>query len=65
VIRLKKEDTYSRTKVMESPGWKITIHFPDLSAEERAKRQKELHDAATRFMKAVISETKESNKRGI
>lgn len=61
---MKKEDTYSRTKVMESPGWKITIHFPDLTTEERAKRQKELHDAAATFMKAVISETKE-NKRGI
>lgn len=61
---MKKEDTYARTKVMESPGWKITIHFPDLTTEERAKRQKELHDAAATFMRAVISETNE-NKRGI
>lgn len=44
---------YSRTEVQEFKNGKNIVHFPDLTEEERAKRQKQLEQAAIRFMKAV------------
>jgi len=51
----KVQDTYKEVKTFESPGWIIRVHIPDLTEEERARRMKQIHNAAADLMKGVIS----------
>lgn len=45
-------DTYKETKVFEFPGWGvIKVQIPDLTAEERNRRRKELAKATEALMK--------------
>ncbi len=37
-------------QVFEFPGWKITVHRPDITPEERERRMKLLHDAAASLL---------------
>ena len=46
-------DTYSKTKIIEYPGMIVTVHFPDLTEEERAKRMAAIRKAAENLLKKV------------
>lgn len=43
---MKQQDTYKEVRTFYSPGWKIRVHIPDLTEEERAKRMKQIEKAA-------------------
>lgn len=45
--------TYTKGEVIESKNGTTTVYHPDISDEERAKRQDELHKAAARFLRSV------------
>lgn len=45
--------TYTKGEVIESKNGTTTVYHPDISDEERARRQDELHKAAARFLRAV------------
>lgn len=42
----KCQDTYKEVRVFKYPGWNITVHIPDLTEEERARRMREIERAA-------------------
>ena len=44
-------DTYKKTKTIVFPGMIARVHFPDISAEERTKRMKQIHNAAANLLK--------------
>lgn len=53
---------YSKTIVQEFKNGVNVIHFPDLTEDERARRQEQLYNAAERFLKVVENA---NNKRKI
>ena len=54
--------TYSRKVIKVYPNGVNTVYFPDLTDEERAKRQKNLYDAAERFLRCVERARYEAEK---
>lgn len=55
---------YSKTIVQEFKNGVNVIHFPDLTEDERARRQEQLYNAAERFLKVVENEAR-NNKRKV
>ena len=47
---MRSKDTYSRVETYTFPNAIVRVHFPDLTEEERARRQKILHDAAASIL---------------
>lgn len=47
------DDTYSKTIVQEFDNGVNIIHIPDLTDEERARRQQQLRRTAEHFLKAL------------
>lgn len=45
-------DTYKEVKVMEFPGMVARVYRPDLTEEERARRMKQIHDAAAKLLES-------------
>lgn len=44
---MKQQDTYKEVRVIEFPQGTATVHIPDLTEEERARRMKRIaHSAA-------------------
>ena len=46
-------DTYSRSETYKYPNCTVTVHFPDLTPEERERRHKMLEAAVVQFVKEV------------
>ena len=49
-----KEPEYTLTKTIERDNATIRVFIPNLSEEERARRTKNLHNAAAQLLKAAI-----------
>ena len=47
------KDTYKETKVFTYPNMIVRVHIPDLTAEERAKRMKQIHKAAENLLRGA------------
>lgn len=56
--------TYTKGEVIESKNGTTTVYHPDISDEERAKRQEELRRAAVRFMREVAKVSKDEKNTG-
>lgn len=50
---MKQRDTYKEVRVMEFPGMIARVYIPDISPEERARRMKEIRNAAESLLKSV------------
>ena len=44
-------DTYKEVRTMEFPGLTARVYIPDLTAEERSRRMKVIHNQATNLLK--------------
>ena len=55
---MKQQDTYKEVRVFEYPGWKIRVHIPDLTEEERARRMKQIEKAAVDLILSTESRRK-------
>lgn len=49
-------------QVFEFPGWKITVHRPDITPEERERRMKRIHDAAASLLMSEERRLKNAGK---
>ena len=45
-VPVRQQDTYKEVRTLDCPGWKIRVHIPDLTEEERARRMKQIEKAA-------------------
>ena len=43
---MKQQDTYKEVRVIEFPQGTATVHIPDLTEEERARRMKRIAESA-------------------
>ncbi len=48
-----QKENYTLIKTIESPQAVIRVFSPVLTAEERAKRMKQIHNAAARLLKSA------------
>lgn len=48
-----QKENYTLVKTIESPNATIRVFSPILTEEERAKRMKQIHNAAARLIKSV------------
>lgn len=51
---MKCQDTYKEVRVFNYPNMKVKVYIPDLTEEERARRMKQIYDAAENLLKAGI-----------
>ena len=49
----KCQDVYSEVRVIEYPNMIVRVHIPDISAEERERRMKQVRKAAEAVLKEV------------
>jgi len=47
------KDTYKEVRTYVYPNAIVHIHIPDLTEEERARRMKQIHDAAAELIKSA------------
>lgn len=45
-------DTYKEVKSFTYPNMTVRVHIPDLTTEERTKRMKAIHKAASELLKS-------------
>lgn len=57
-----KNDIYNEPKIVNFPNMTVRVFRPILTEDERAKRMKNIHDAAARLLLSV--EASEIKKRG-
>lgn len=48
-------DTYKEVKVFTFPGVVARVYIPELTAEERERRMKQIYDAAVRLLKGGVT----------
>ncbi|MBO5163213.1 MAG: hypothetical protein J6B75_02035 [Ruminococcus sp.] len=48
------KDTYKEVRTLVLPGCIITMHIPDISAEERKRRMEQIGKAAESLLKDVM-----------
>ena len=48
---MKCVDTYKEVRTIQFPGMVARVHIPDLTPEERTRRMKNIHKAATNLLK--------------
>lgn len=46
------KDKYKETRIIEFPGMIVKVHTPDITAEERERRMKEIRRTAAEVIRA-------------
>ena len=49
---MKVTDTYQEPIILKYPGGTVRVYHPELSAEEKERRMKGIHDAAANLLKS-------------
>ena len=49
---MKGKDTYKETRTIFFPNMVVTVHFPDITEDERKRRMKIIHDASAELLKS-------------
>lgn len=49
-------DTYKEVREFHYPDMIVRVHIPDITPEERARRMKQIHNAASDLLKSVIEQ---------
>lgn len=55
-------DTYKEVREFHYPNMTVRVHIPDITPEERARRMKQIHKAASELLKSQY--IMESQKNG-
>jgi hypothetical protein len=50
---MKAQDVYKEPIILEFPNATVRVYRPELSAEERERRMKRIHDSAAELLKNV------------
>ena len=58
---MKQQDTYKEVRVIEFPHGTATVHIPDLTDEERARRMKRIAESAALLLYPRSSKGKSTN----